>query len=205
VKSLRSDYFAISFVLGRVLNSGIVMSIEKNEKELSGLEKIIKKKTNTKYVSLFNSYTGAVHGALFGQDIVFGDKTRLNNLTDKEKKFIKWLGIDVVSDKSIKIGFLKHGINWKSVSGLEGFNDKCKVGVLDFTELGFGPCAAMITNEELVWKKAERLKIFGAYDLKTMWTQEESEPALAPAVQFNYRLSPLVAACAKLSIIRGAK
>ncbi|MNJ71004.1 hypothetical protein D3C77_675020 [compost metagenome] len=76
------------------------------------------------------------------------------------------------------------------------------VSVLDFTGLGFGPAAAIASDDEQIWKKAERLKIFGAFDLQTMWTQEESEPDLQPAVQFNYRLSPLVAACVKIALLR---
>jgi hypothetical protein len=34
-----------------------------------------------------------------------------------------------------------------------------------------------------------------------MWTQEESEPNVRPMAQFNYRLSPLVAACVKMSLL----
>jgi len=74
--------------------------------------------------------------------------------------------------------------------------------VLDFTGLGFGPCAALAVSDVSVWKKAERLKIFGAFDLKTMWTQEESDSEIEPAIQFNYRLSPLVGACVKLTLLR---
>jgi len=52
----KENYFSLSFVLSRVLNSGVIMSIEKNENELKGLEKSISKLTKAKYVALFNLY-----------------------------------------------------------------------------------------------------------------------------------------------------
>ena len=82
---------------------------------------------------------------------------------------------------------------------------KFETVILDFTELGFGPAAVLITNNELVYEKAEKIKIFGSYDLRTMWTQERDGSHIEPEIQFNYRLSPLVAACLKLSLIKGVK
>lgn len=38
-----------------------------------------------------------------------------------------------------------------------------------------------------------------------MWTQEESETDLIPGVQFNYRLSPLVAACARMALSQAVR
>lgn len=41
--NLKNDYYNLSFILSRVLNTGTIMSIEKNEKELPGLENKVKK------------------------------------------------------------------------------------------------------------------------------------------------------------------
>ncbi|RUT35788.1 degT/DnrJ/EryC1/StrS aminotransferase [Paenibacillus zeisoli] len=202
----KEHYFSLSFVLSRVLNSGVIMSIEKNDQELKGLAKTIAKLTNTKYVSLFNSFTGAVHGAFWGQDIGYGMAARLEHASEQERKFAKWLGIQLSADSYSGIAYSKIVIDSHNLHRLEqearSIGTQSPVLVLDFTGLGFGPVAAVASNDELIWKKAERLKIFGAFDLQTMWTQEESEPELQPAVQFNYRLSPLVAACIKISLLR---
>jgi len=202
----KDHYFSLSFVLSRVLNSGVIMSIEKNDQELKGLEKSIAKLTGTRYVSLFNTYTGALHGALWGQDIVHGSVARLTHPSEQERSFLHWLGISLVQDPEVPHAYTTVGVNWDNlgelVTAINQARTASSVLVLDFTGLGFGPAAAIAANDELVWKKAERLKIFGAFDLQTMWTQEESEPELQPAVQFNYRLSPLVAACVKLTLLR---
>lgn len=200
------NYFSNSFVLSRILNSGVIMSIEKNEKELKGLEKSIKKITKSKYVVLCNSFTGAIHCALWGQNIVYGSSVNLNEATEQEKKFINWLGINLNIGKEKNIGYEKISVNSQNISEIDEIiknkKDNAKVMVIDFTEVGFGPCAVIATDDELIWKRAERLIIFGAFDLRTMWTQEESEVELQPAAQFNYRLSPLVAGCVKLSLLR---
>lgn len=202
----KEQYFSLSFVLSRVLNSGVIMSIEKNDLELKGLEKSVAKLTGTKYVSLFNSYTGAIHGALWGQDIRYKSSTRLIHPSDQERKFLQWLGISLVADQHVEVAYSSvslSGSNLRDVDQLvQGVGGEAPVIILDFTDLGFGPVAAIATNDENIWKKAERLKIFGAFDLQTMWTQEESEPDLQPTAQFNYRLSPLVAACVKLTLLR---
>jgi hypothetical protein len=202
----KEHYFSLSFVLSRVLNSGVIMSIEKNDHELKGLEKSVAKLTKTKYVSLFNSYTGAIHGALWGQELGYHSTTRLAHPTDQEKKFVHWLGITLVTDSHVNQAYESIAVNWENINQLkqivQGASGQAPVLILDFTGLGFGPVAAIAANDELIWKRAERLKIFGAFDLQTMWTQEESEPNLQPAVQFNYRLSPLVAACVKVSLLR---
>lgn len=202
----KDHFFSLSFVLSRVLNSGVIMSIEKNDQELKGLEKSIAKLTGTRYVSLFNTYTGALHGALWGQDIVHGSVTRLSHPSEQERSFLQWLGISLVQDSQVPVPYAVVAVNWDNLGELEQAINQARTSasvlVLDFTGLGFGPVAAIAASDELVWKKAERLKIFGAFDLQTMWTQEESEPELQPAVQFNYRLSPLVAACVKLTLLR---
>ncbi|MBE6050066.1 MAG: degT/DnrJ/EryC1/StrS aminotransferase [Clostridium sp.] len=200
------NYFPNSFVLSRILNSGIIMSIEKNEKELKGLEKSIKKITKSKYVVLCNSFTGAIHCALWGQNKVYGSSINLNEATEQEKKFINWLGINLNINEGEDIVYEKVSINSQNIDKIDEMvsskKDKAKVMVLDFTDVGFGPCAVIATDDELIWKKAERLIIFGAFDLRTMWTQEDDEKDLQPAAQFNYRLSPLVAGCVKLSLLR---
>ncbi|WP_347553044.1 degT/DnrJ/EryC1/StrS aminotransferase (plasmid) [Pseudalkalibacillus hwajinpoensis] len=194
--------FQISFVLSRVLNSGIIMSIEKNEKEIKGLEKFIGKATGLPYVSVFNSYTGALHGALYGQDLVHGTSTHLPDITEQEDNFLAWLGITSVGGNEDNVPFQRIRVNWDNIHNFESLMEEHSTLLLDLTDLGFGPCGIIATNQELIWKKSERLKIFGAFDLRTMWTQEESNYELQPGVQFNYRISPLVAACVKLSLLR---
>lgn len=200
----KEHYFSISFVLSRVLNSGVIMSIEKNENELKGLENSVKKILNKKYAVLFNSYTGAINGALWGQDIIYGEKSYLSKPSLQEERFINWLGIDLITENNKKNSFERVYIDWDNLKDLDTLVSSLDsdVIIIDFTGLGFGPCAALATNDELAWKKSERLKIFGAFDLKTMWTQEETELEVQPGVQFNYRLSPLVAGCVKLAILR---
>jgi hypothetical protein len=203
------NYFSLSFVLTRVLNTGVIMSIEKNESELRGLEKTLKKLTNKKYVVLFNSFTAAIHGALTGQDIVYGSTASLTEVSERELKFLNWLGVEIRQTNETKFAYEMISINPENIGEIESLiEDKEKnssVLVIDLTDLGFGPCSAIVTNEEIIRKKAERLKIFGAFDLNTMWTQEESELDIQPGIQFNYRLSPLVAACVKLSLLRRNK
>lgn len=197
------NLFPISFVLSRVMTTGVIMSIEKNETELKGLEKILSQIFQKQFASLFNCYTGAIHAALCGQDIVYGCSTNINKLSEKKKRFIKWLGID--NDINVNEPFRELEITWDNLPKIDELillNDNEKVFILDFTSLGFGPAAALLTNDEYVYKKAERLKIFGAFDMRTMWTQVESEKNVKTGVQFNYRLSPLVGACIKLAILR---
>ena len=198
----KGKQFQISFVLSRVLNSGIIMSIEKNEKEIKGLEKFITKTMNLPYVSVFNSYTGALHAALYGQNIVYGDTTNLPNADEQEGRFLEWLGIKNNTNESLTVPFKRIEVNWDNIDKFELQSEDSSTVVIDFTDLGFGPCAVVATAKEMVWEKSERLKIFGAFDLRTMWTQEESNYELQPGIQFNYRISPLVAACVKLSLLR---
>lgn len=203
----KKDYFSISYTITRVLNTGIVMSIEKNEKELRGLKRQLEKLSNRKYCILFNSNNASLHGALWGLGYVYGDKINLLNLSRDEYRFIKWLGLD--NDvRNSPVSLKRVRINWNNINDIESLlEDKKsnKVIQIDFSDLSFGPCAAILTNDEIIFKKAERLIIFGAFDLKTMWTQQESENDIEPALQLNYRLSPLVGACVKLAILRRNK
>ncbi len=196
--------FDIALTLARVLTSGTIMSIEKNEKELLSLENLIKEYTNCSYVSLFNSVTGAIHAALWGQGIWHGGAVALDPGTEQERKFIRWLGIHIIEGR--------HGRPYQIVEidpssrpvfpGLQERGHGFRATILDFTPLGFGPCAGLATNEQVIWKRSERLKIFGSFDLRTMWTQQDSLPDLEVGVQFNYRLSPLVAACVRLHLLK---
>ncbi|MBU9723427.1 MULTISPECIES: degT/DnrJ/EryC1/StrS aminotransferase [Bacillaceae] len=197
----KKKQFQISFVLSRVLNSGIIMSIEKNEKEINGLEKLVAQITKLSYVSVFNSYTGALHGALNGKDIVHGDFVTLSNTSENEQKFLNWLGVFNLNNNETD-AFDRISVSWDNISDFEKVLLNHSTVVVDLTDLGFGPCAVVATDEKSVWEKSERLKIFGAFDLRTMWTQEESHPDIQPGIQFNYRVSPLVAACAKVSLIK---
>ncbi|WP_322905756.1 degT/DnrJ/EryC1/StrS aminotransferase [Paenibacillus campi] len=206
-KVSRKDYFSISFVLARVLNSGIIMSIEKNEKELKGLEATLSKLSRKTYVNLYNSFTGAIHGALWGQDIVYGSQTSLHAAaTEQERRFVDWLGIRTIN--GIHHPYTVIEIDWNNLQQLDRLlqqHSQEHVIIVNFTGLSFGPVAALLTNDETLYKKSERLKIFGAFDLRTMWTQTEQELDIQPGVQFNYRLSPLVGACVKLALLRRDK
>ncbi|MGG7445403.1 hypothetical protein ACQ3G7_04910 [Kosakonia oryzendophytica] len=198
---LATQHFQVSFVLARVLTSGVIMSIEKNESELKGLENILKKSSGKQYAVTYNSISGAVIGALWGQDIVYGGKTNQRTLDEQQEKLLKWLGIG--HDNLLARPYLLHTASWENLAGTgtSCHNDE-PVNIIDFAGLGFGPCAVLLTNSESIYKKAERLKIFGAFDLRTMWTQQETEKEIQPGLQFNFRLSPLVGACIKMSLIK---
>lgn len=201
--NLKNDYYNLSFILSRVLNTGTIMSIEKNEKEIPGLENKIKKLTKKSYASTFNGYTGALHASVISYSSGFGDVFKIPNPTKKEIQFLKWLGVyhSDISENLERIHFTFDNLNEINSNKIKKF----ETVILDFTELGFGPAAVLITNNELVYEKAEKIKIFGSYDLRTMWTQERDGSHIEPEIQFNYRLSPLVAACLKLSLIKGVK
>jgi hypothetical protein len=182
------------------------MSIEKNEHELQALERHLRQLTRRAHVALFNSVTGALHGGLWGRGIVEGERARAFAPSEAERRFMKWLGITCEEVES-EPDYAVVSVGWDDLSEFCR-GDSTSAGppalVVDLTPLGFGPCAALATDNEAVWKRAERLKIFGAFDLRTMWTQEEAEPGLEPAAQFNYRLSPLVAACASMALLSGS-
>lgn len=198
-----NNQFQTALVLSRVLNTGVIMSIEKSERELNALERTLKDLSGKNFISLFNSFTGAVHAALWGRGIVESDEATLEQASEQEQKFINWLRIKLIINTS---GAAYHvlKINMQNIGDSKALFTKASqtnsVVVVDFTDLGFGPCAALLCTDEDIWKRAERLKIFGAYDLRTMWTQEESEMEIRPMAQFNYRLSPLVATCVKLTL-----
>ncbi|WP_411342872.1 degT/DnrJ/EryC1/StrS aminotransferase [Paenibacillus sp. WLX1005] len=206
-KISQKDYFSISFVLARVLNTGIIMSIEKNEKELKGLENALSKLSGKTYVNLYNSFTGAIHGALWGQDLVHGSETSLpSSATAQERRFVDWLGVRTA--EGLDHPYTVIDINWSNLAQIDTLLQKHhqdEVIIVNFTGLSFGPIATLLTNDETLYKKSERLKIFGAFDLRTMWTQTEQELEIQPGVQFNYRLSPLVGACVKLALLRRDK
>jgi dTDP-4-amino-4,6-dideoxygalactose transaminase len=196
--------FDTALVLSRVLTSGIVMSIERNDRELPGLERLLGKQFGAgkaTRVSLVNSRTAAVHGAVAGLGIGHGDQVVLPDPPPWQRAFLNWLGIEPVTGGTPDFEFLEIGPDWLDaphpVSG-------AKVLALDLGPLGFGPAGAVVTSDETVYARAERLKIFGAYDLRTMWTQDEASPELVPGVQFNYRLSPLVAACIRTTLASSA-
>ncbi len=181
------DNYQKSLVLARVLNTGVIMSIEKNEKELPALEKLIRQKTGTRYVSLVNSYTAAIHSALQGQKIEYGDRAIVNDASEQESKFLKWLNITPQVDSNQTDSYRKWSLQ-EFADHRQQAHQKHEIGILDFTPLGFGPAAAVFTNIETFWIRMERLKIFGSFDLRTMWTQEESAKTVQPTIQFNYRL-----------------
>lgn len=198
------ELFDTAVVLTRVLASGVVMSIEKSDKELPGLERILAKRYGRSRAVLVNSRTAAVHAALAGQGIGHGDEAVLPVLDPRARSFVDWLGIrDAAPGSGSGPAFAYHEVNPGNVLDLESEAAEHRAPALavDLTGLGFGPAGAVLTDDERIWARAERLKIFGAFDLRTMWTQQETEPGLAPGVQFNYRLSPLVAACLRMALL----
>ena len=192
-------------VLTRVLTSGVVMSIEKNDRELPGLERVLKKHTKRANAVLLNSGTAAVHAALVGLGVGHGDEITQPGLDDKTAAFLSWLGVSVRDGGPAT--FDRISLTGDTIADLAPFAaaSTAPALVVDLTGLGFGPAAAVLTDDATAWAKGERLKIFGAYDLRTMWTQEEADADLVPGVQFNYRLSPLVAACVRMALTKVAQ
>ncbi|NJQ14886.1 degT/DnrJ/EryC1/StrS aminotransferase [Streptomyces bohaiensis] len=200
------EQFDTALVLSRVLTSGVVMSIEKNDKELPALERLLTKRTRRSKAVLVNSRSAAVHAALTGQDIGHGDTAELPAaVTDRDRAFVDWVGVTATAPADGAApapAFDLITLTPENAADLAtaAADATAPTLVVDLTGLGFGPAAAVLTDDAGVWTRGERLKIFGAFDLRTMWTQQEAEPGLAPGVQFNYRLSPLVAACARMAL-----
>src|SRR5882757_1791813 len=198
------ELFDTATVLTRVMTSGVVMSIEKSDRELPGLERLLAKRTGRAKVVLVNSRSAAVHAALVGQGIGHGDEIHQPGLSEKDRAFLSWLGVSVREDgpegELPAFGQLSlTAANADRLAELAG-PERAPALVLDLTGLGFGPAAAVLPDAPRVWARPKRLKIFGAYALRTMWTQQEEAAALTPGVQFNYRLSPLVAACVRMAV-----
>ncbi|WP_322984960.1 DegT/DnrJ/EryC1/StrS family aminotransferase [Streptomyces sp. S584] len=200
------ELFDTATVLTRVMTSGVVMSIEKSDRELPGLERLLTKRTGRAHAVLVNSRSAAVHAALAGQGIGHGDTVSVPELSPKDAAFLAWLGVEV-TDEPGPAAFEHIALDAGRAHLLDeqARTLRAPALVVDLTGLGFGPAAAVLTDDRTVWARAERLKIFGAYDLRTMWTQEESETDLIPGVQFNYRLSPLVAACARMALSQAVR
>ncbi|MFI8324705.1 degT/DnrJ/EryC1/StrS aminotransferase [Streptomyces sp. NPDC085529] len=202
------ELFDTATVLTRVLTSGVVMSIEKSDRELPGLERLLTKRTGRARAALFNSRTGALHGALAGQGLGHGDTVSVPHTDRESLAFLAWLGLTAETTApggSAAYDYVE--LTRENADRLPEFAaaSTAPVLVVDLTGLGFGPAAAVLTDSADVWARAERLKIFGAYDLRTMWTQEEADADLVPGVQFNYRLSPLVAACARMALTHAVR
>jgi dTDP-4-amino-4,6-dideoxygalactose transaminase len=183
-----------TLALARVLTSGVVMSIEKKDKELPALARALCRTTGRAHAVLVNSRTAAVHAALAGQGVGHGGEISPPPLDAALRAFVDWLGVRTRAGAPATFGYVEVR------AGATLPQSTAPALVLDLTPLGFGPAAALLTDDQAIWARAERLKIFGAHDLRTMWTQEEADPDLVPGVQFNYRLSPLVAACIRMTL-----
>ncbi|WP_326595106.1 degT/DnrJ/EryC1/StrS aminotransferase [Streptomyces sp. NBC_01803] len=194
--------FDTALVLARVMTTGVVMSIEKSDRELPGLERLLTKRTGRRKAVLVNSRTAAVHAALVGLGAGHGDEITHPGLDAPTRAFVAWLGVSVRTDGPAAFDQLALTPDNAGRLAALAARSTAPALVVDLTGLGFGPAAAVLTDDERAWARAERLKIFGAHDLRTMWTQEEADPELVPGVQFNYRLSPLVAACARMALTR---
>ena len=191
--------------LSRVLTSGVIMSIERNDRELPALERLIGRATGRPHVALFNSITGAVHGAFRAAGVEAGGCATVTSLSEAESRLARWLRIRLTQNETALPVYrrLDLGPDTSDLRGALAGHDGGPAVVINFTDLGFGPAAALATDDEQGWMRAERLKIFGAFDLRTMWTQVETAPDLEPTLQLNYRLSPLVAACIRTTLARG--
>jgi hypothetical protein len=197
------DNFDTAIVLSRVLTSGVIMSIERNDRELPALERLLRKVSGRSQVTLVNSVTAGFHSALAGQGRGHGDEAVLPPLAESHRNFLSWLGIRAAGTGSpgghafeyLSVGRQNSAQLGELLAGTAG----APAVVLNLTELGFGPAAAVLTDDEAAWQRAERLKIFGTFDLRTMWTQTETDAGVG-GVQFNYRLSPLVAACVRMAL-----
>ncbi|WP_416876207.1 degT/DnrJ/EryC1/StrS aminotransferase [Kitasatospora sp. SC0581] len=199
------ELFDTATVLARVLTSGVVMSIEKSDRELPALERLLTKRTGRAKAVLLNSRTGALHAALAGQGIGHGDTVALAEPDEATTAFLAWLGVTVEGQAPAAFDLVS--LTPENAGRLDELTAEATAPalVVDLSGLGFGPAAAVLTDDERLWARAERLKIFGAYDLRTMWTQQEADEDLVPGVQFNYRLSPLVAGCVRMALTHAAR
>lgn len=195
--------FDTATVLTRVMTTGVVMSIEKSDRELPGLERLLTKQSGRAHAVLVNNRSAALHAALAGQGIGHGDEVYQPGLSAKDLSFLAYLGITATAgDADGTPAYEVVALDPRNAGRVSELTRAAKAPalVVDLAGLGFGPAAAVLTDDERIWARAERLKIFGAYDLRTMWTQQEDSAELVPGVQFNYRLSPLVAACARMAL-----
>ncbi|MFI9358451.1 DegT/DnrJ/EryC1/StrS family aminotransferase [Streptomyces lydicus] len=204
------ELFDTATVLTRVLTTGVVMSIEKSDRELPGLERLLTKQTGRARAVLVNSRTAALHAALAGQGIGHGDTVAVPEPDAATGRFLNWLGLSWLGVSVEDRGPAAYDYVALDPANADRLGELTRAAtapalVVDLSGLGFGPAAAVLTDDDGVWARAERLKIFGAYDLRTMWTQEEASTSVVPGVQFNYRLSPLVAACVRMALTQAAR
>jgi dTDP-4-amino-4,6-dideoxygalactose transaminase len=200
------DHFDTAVVLGRVLTSGVIMSIERNDRELPALERLLRQVGGRPRVTLVNSATAGLHSALAGQRLGHGDEVVAPALGEAHRRFLAWLGVRAREGGTPAFAYLSvTPADVGRLGPLLATTAGVPAVVLDLTGLGFGPAAAVLFDDEDAWRRAERLKIFGTFDLRTMWTQTEADDGVG-GVQFNYRLSPLVAACVRMALTtRGAR
>lgn len=200
------DKLQEAMIVARILNTGTIMSIEKNERELKGLEKSLTHRFKYQYCSLFNAYHGAIQGSLAARDLKFGDTLRINQFFfNKELTAFLAHYLGLILEKTIlPEGQLYEGLNVINLSqdGATGCleDNRQEMLVVDFSAMNYGSAAALLTNDQQQYYRAERLKIFGEPDLRTMWNDKEFLPEIPGTIQFNYRLSPLVAGLIKANL-----
>jgi dTDP-4-amino-4,6-dideoxygalactose transaminase len=186
-------------VVSRILNSGVIMSIERNETELKGLERELKIFYQRNFCSLFNCTTGAIQAALMACGYGYGDSVLLNpEIAEKSiKKFINFLGISAES-RVLGSDLLTPEISIFNIGKNNCSKQKdqvlSEIIIIDFAGFGYGTAAAVLLNDPKQYSVVDRLKIFGEQDLQTMRENKEANHNCEPSIQFNYRLSPLVAA-----------
>ena len=181
-------------IINRILNTGTIMSIEKNEQELKGLTRELKSYFQYDYCALFNCFTGALQAGLLANGYSYGKKIKINQFYKNNQiiNFIRYIGLEIEF-----ADFPEECLLTKEIEMIDETNfiknRNIHSAIIDFTKYGYGPAAAFLTNDLEQFNIADRLKIFGEQDLKTMWEDKESNPLCLSTIQFNYRLSPLVA------------
>lgn len=200
------DAFKEIVIMTRVVNAGIIMSIEKNEKELKGLMREIVTRYGFPYCSLCNTFYAAFHSAIHAHGYRRNDLLAIKSsfLTDEITRFIQYLGLKIEPSVRIEDGLIVPDIGLLNIESATNMTN-ISTAIIDFTHLGYGPAAAMLTKDKQKYLSAERLKIFGLPDLQTMWEDKETNPDIISTIQFNYRLSPLVAALVRNEILERGK
>ncbi|WP_345290564.1 hypothetical protein, partial [Kitasatospora albolonga] len=149
------ELFDTAVVLTRVLTSGTVMSIEKSDRELPGLERQLTKITGRRKAVLVNTRTAAVHAALTGQEIGYGDTAVLPGLDGPTAAFVSWLGVTVreagETPSFVQISLDGHNAHRLGELARTGAAAGAPALVVDLTGLGFGPAAAVLTDDPRIW------------------------------------------------------
>ncbi|MFD0394160.1 hypothetical protein ACFQ3Z_24805 [Streptomyces nogalater] len=132
------ELFDTATVLARVLTTGVVMSIEKSDRELPGLERLLTKQTGRTRAVLVNSRTAAIHAALAYQGIGHGDTVAVREPDAATGRFLDWLGVGVADRGPAAYDYVSlDSANADRVAELTR-TATAPALVVDLTGLGFG-------------------------------------------------------------------